>query len=231
MAIAFDNASMSTSDTVAATSKTHAHSCSGSDRFLVVSVVSLNGNSPTPTPTATYNGVSMTAVAVNIIAYTGTNNWRHHVFYLANPASGSNNVVVTATTGVAQWRVVAASYTGVDQTSPVITSNTAGNIASGKVMSISLTTSEDAWWYISGSNVDAEWNSISNNGSSLRNATGSSGRLRVGDSNGLISAQTGTITMSYTFGTSGRGYGGAAFAFKPAEVGPTPTPSGMMMWW
>ena len=212
MAIAFDAFTAGTTGS-GQSSITFSKTCTGADRFLIVSVTTFNFSSGTPSPTATYNGVTMTIVAQNVVAFN-VNNWRVHQFYLKAPASGANNVVVTATTGTGWFRAVASSYTGVDQTSPLLTSRTA-NATSGNTMQVSLTTSEDAWWAISGANVDGNWTAGGNTGT-IRHPDGSYG---FADSNSVISATTGNAQMSHL---GSRGYGGIAIAFKPAGAAPDP---------
>lgn len=104
MAVAFD-ASANGSVTFDVT-LTFAHTVSGSDRLLLVAVL-CNPNSAITG--VTYNGVSMTAVE--------TGDALIRLYALVNPATGSNNVVVT--TDVDNEIVaIAASYTGVDQSTP-----------------------------------------------------------------------------------------------------------------
>lgn len=206
-AIAFDATTASILTGSGATSITFAHTVTGTDTFLIVSATTLNWTAGAPSSvSATYNGVSMTVVAQNVQVFN-TNNWRTHQLYLAGASTGSNNVVVSTGSGSGRIKGVAYSYTGVDQTSPILASNTASAPTSGNTMSISLTTAEAGWWFISGTNVDANWTAGANTGT-IRDASSISGGA---DSNGDISAQTGNAQMSHT-GT--RGYGGVAVAFK-----------------
>ncbi len=210
MAIAYDNKTMQGWSSAGSTSYTASHVVgSGTERFLVVSVTTANWTAGKPTNvTVTYAGVSMTEINKNIQVYN-TNNWRTHCFWMVNPTSGTNNVIVTTTGGSGVIRFVAVSYTGVDQTSPILTSNTASSPVTGNVMSISLTTSLSAWWAIAGGHVDNGWTGGANT-TTVRESTAASG---YADSNGDISAQTGNAQMSHSFN---RGYGGIAFAFKPS---------------
>lgn len=86
----------------------------GSDRFLIV-LAGTDRGSATTISSATYAGVSMSAQAGTTSAASG---YDYRLFYLANPTSGSNNVVITYSDGNAQPKAVAAVYTGVDQTTP-----------------------------------------------------------------------------------------------------------------
>lgn len=213
MAIAFNAKTLATQTGAGSTSTTFSHTCTGSDRFLIVSCRTSNWTAGNPTNiTATYNGVSMTAISINVQVYLTSNNWRWHSFYIVNPASGANNVVITTTGGSGILRGLAASYTGVDQASPVLTSNTGAGGDTGNTMTISLTTAQSAWWFISGANVDANWTAGANT-ATIREVDGGCG---CADSNGNISAQTGNAQLSHT---GSRGYGGIAIAFKESSGG------------
>ena len=214
-AIAFDSA---TEDkTAAATSLTYAHTTSGTDRFLYVALTTLSNNH-TGTA-ATYNGTGMTVVEQNVVVFSST--WQHHGFQLANPDSGTNNVVVSANVVSFSLRSGAVSYTGVDQTNPIQTSNT-GSSGSGGTMNISLTTSNDGWFVISGANVDTAWSAGATT-DTLRASY--SGLADIADSGNDITAGTTNAQMAHV-GT--RGYGGIAFALEEAGGG-GPAPSRRIM--
>lgn len=106
MAIAFDAKSTVGFDS---SSQTLSHTCSGADRLLVVAIV-IDG---TETVTAiTYAGVSMTQLVT-----VAPGNFRIYLFYLLAPATGANNISVTLS-GNQDVGIMAASYTGVAQSSP-----------------------------------------------------------------------------------------------------------------
>lgn len=90
---------------------TVAHTCTGSNRAIVVAV-GTNGNVVTG---VTYAGVSLTQVGSYSAdgASNGITTW-----VLANPASGSNNVVVSTSASATIYCEI-CSYTGVNQTTPV----------------------------------------------------------------------------------------------------------------
>src|SRR3989442_1524846 len=107
MAIAFDAISAVAAAT--ATSLTFAHTCTGSNRILFVA-----GNDKVAAATVvtgiTYNSVAMTKInGVQIPTSRFITLWD-----LVAPASGSNNVVVSASES-GHLRFVAASYTGAKQ--------------------------------------------------------------------------------------------------------------------
>jgi len=117
------------------TSLTRSFAISGSDRYLVVGILDVSGDNAT---SCTYAGVSMTQLG-KINALTS----RYIYFYgLANPTTGTNDIVYTrgSTTSVCGFGAV--NLTGATQTtSPIDASNTANS--TGTSIGISLTTVAD----------------------------------------------------------------------------------------
>lgn len=138
MAIAFDTSS---GDYETDGTTVWSHTCTGSDRALLVGWYEF---SSTATVTAvTYNGVSMTELGQ--VAADGTGG-KVYLYGLANPASGANNVSITHS-GSKQCFASAASYTGVDQTTPFPDTATTGN-NSGNTLTQSVTTSVNQSWLL-----------------------------------------------------------------------------------
>jgi len=89
---------------------TVSHTTAGDDRLLVVAVTI---DDLTITVSAiTYNGVAMTLAD----SYTGLK--KIYLYYLVAPALGANNIVVTLSS-TPDFGLMAVSYTGVNQTSPL----------------------------------------------------------------------------------------------------------------
>lgn len=106
MAIALDAVSSNVS-WAPATTLTTAHTCNGSDRILFVGCSTNSGT----TTWVTYNGVAMTLIWS--IAHGGL--WDCTLWYLVNPATGTNNIV--STSSVSTFHVHAnASFTWASQT-------------------------------------------------------------------------------------------------------------------
>lgn len=118
MAIAYD-AVTATGSTAGSSTKTFSHTCSGSDRLLLV--VAGCHTATADISGVTYNGVAMTQVGAD---QTDSANGRLTVWSLIAPASGANNVVITAT-AVDTISYGAISFNGAKQTSNP-DSNTAG---------------------------------------------------------------------------------------------------------
>jgi hypothetical protein len=108
---------------------------SGSDRVLLV-LATLSG-AGTNINSATYAGTAMTAITAQIAGpdQGGGGAMQYRLFGLANPTSGSNNIVVTNSDGNKKPGMIALCYTGVDQTTPwdtgngLVTAGTTGNTA------------------------------------------------------------------------------------------------------
>lgn len=138
MAIAFD--AQSVSAYAPNTSVTWSHTCTGTDRILIVGVYCGTAN----TTTVTYNGVSMTAI--NSLAMSGAASGQFiKLFYLVNPASGANNVVVSCSAG--DMYGLATSYTGAKQSAQPDSNNTGGN-ATATSLTVSTTTVADNCWLV-----------------------------------------------------------------------------------
>lgn len=136
MAIALDavvNASFGGSATL---TKTWSHTCSGTDRILFVNV--LVGGITDIVTGVTYNGVSMTRVNGQAADFYMS------TYALMNPASGTNDVVVTcsSSTNIIPHSI---SYTGVSQTGqPEV--NGLNSAGAGSSITSSLTTISDNSW-------------------------------------------------------------------------------------
>lgn len=122
-----------------ASSLTYAHTVTGANAVLVVG--SWMFNSSATFSSCTYNGVSMTNLVNRTTDGTGGD---IRILGLANPATGSNNVVITCSSSK-QIFGNSVSYTGVDQTTPFPDTGTSGS-SSGTSFSISITTTVDQSW-------------------------------------------------------------------------------------
>jgi len=106
MSLAFDTKTGFTFN-LSASNITYSHTCSGSDRILFVGVSVRSNRSVT---SVTYNGVSMTQAG----STSGTSGILNYLFYLINPASGSNTVSVTQSSADTITSC-SISYTGAKQ--------------------------------------------------------------------------------------------------------------------
>lgn len=201
MAIAFVGAAED--KTVAGTVLTYAFDATGSN-FLYVHFTTLS-NTHTIT-SVTYAGVNMTALQTQALAFSPT--WRHHGYYLVNPTTGSNNVVITCVAIDFTIRSGCMGYSGVDTSNPIITSNKYDSDGAGNDVPVALTTGAAGWWVMSAANPDAVFvaGTITN---TLRCSY--SGLSDSADSNDDVAAQTANANMSFTGTREG---GGVAFAMR-----------------
>ncbi len=182
MAIAFDAAAFP-SDASGASSATFSQTCTGSNRALAVGAY-INDLTDTISG-VTYNGVAMTQITAGSpnIPGGGGRTARSYLFYLAAPATGANNVVVTATGTISSgFQCMAESYTGVDQTTPQNTSaQTSALVAS--TVTVTPTTTVDDCWAVS---------FVRNDAGSVTSSTNYTARntdsISYGDSNGSVGA-------------------------------------------
>lgn len=131
MAIAFDAAV--SGNLVTTGTATLSHTCTGSNRILLVYVYS---NNTVKTVTGvTYNGVAMTKLMEGAVT-----NQYNAVFYLVAPATGANSIIATISASGTNWGICSASYTGVSQVSPINVS------ANDNTTSQSLTSTVDNCW-------------------------------------------------------------------------------------
>jgi hypothetical protein len=194
MAIAID-----TSATIG--TGTTAYTCTGSARFLIVTVRYNNGSNGTISG-ITYNGVALT----NSIPKIGNNNSSGFVelWSLVSPASGSNNIVISWGSGpTGSVSAYAASYTAVNAAETTATATP----ASGTATAVVTPTVDNAWLVGTG---------VHDTGGG-GNPTGSAGtttqrQAGLWDSNGPVSPAAAT---NVTF-TGNNPTGVIAIALKPA---------------
>lgn len=124
---------------------TWSHTCTGSDRILLVGIETQNTGSPTTRllTGVTYAGVAMTEIPSGALQrQPGVQVW-HHLYYLVAPATGANNIVATVSSRAIYCYGAGASYTGVLQDVPEASTST---IDSTNPIQVSVTTATtDAW--------------------------------------------------------------------------------------
>lgn len=146
MTVAFDavGPSAAGAGAAAAGSLTWAHTCTGSNLYLVagVSLGSVAFNDTTdPVVSCKYAGVTMTSLGKQR-SNNGLNAGGYvEVFGLAGPATGANNVVVTMTLSTDDISAGSVSFTGVDQTTPVVAAHTGKAFASSAASTVTITSS------------------------------------------------------------------------------------------
>lgn len=188
MAIALDNSGQGT-----AGSSTMSYTNNGNGLFVCV-----NGAGSVVVPTVTYGGVSMT----NIASYPGSNNVQLNIYFLFNPATGSNTISVTHSyTGL---RIYAISYTGVSAFQPdssAIATGTTGETVNTTVVA------SNCWLLGFGGQLETSGSStVSSNKTSRQNGTfnglgvSDDSATELCDSNGTVSTGSQGIVFSTATG-------------------------------
>lgn len=194
-------------------SRTKAHTCSGSDRVLFVATTARQSAGQTVTG-VTYNGVALTKVdGVN----QGTNTIRHELWYLIAPATGANNVVVTWSASVAAASYVINSYTGVHQTTALGTHAATSGLSTSPSTSVSSAADElvvDALGHRENSTATKDASQT------LRGSISSGSGSSFTETNCSEEAGAASVTMSWALGTS-VSWGLIAVPVKPASSGVT----------
>lgn len=196
MAIAYDaSSSYSNSAWQFGSSLTWAHTCTGSNRYLVVSITV--GDATTDQLTGiTYGGVSMLRLGYYIYSAASRGVW---VYGLANPATGANNIVASFSATKTYIDGRAVSYTDVKQTDQPDSSNTGfANIQTS--ISVATTTVADNSWVV-GAFHNSSANTNSRTGITSRQYNTGTG-CDLGDSNGVV-----TPAGSYTITEGGASAG------------------------
>jgi hypothetical protein len=148
VAIALDNGSASRGLAFGTDTLTHAFTVgSGTDRYLFVSAGCDSGHTVT---SVTYAGVSMALVDFKVSSSNYLSQWA-----LANPASGSNNVVVTTNASATVIACNEISFDGVEQTGQPEASNTAIT-SSGSTLGNAVTTLTDNAWVVISAQSDSQ---------------------------------------------------------------------------
>lgn len=174
MAIAFVAKGEST---IAGGSRTATVDCTGAD-FLVASIICQYADGVTA---VTYNGVSMT-LAVKEVDESQFNS-TVYLYYLANPATGSNTLSVTVS-GSPSTAVMGTALSGVASTGqPDATATLDQEAGSPSTATTTITTVADNSWIFC-----AAWSErlLSNNAVLVARDAFSSAQFYAGDSNGAI---------------------------------------------
>lgn len=215
MAIAFDTASSGDSGS-GQTTLTISHTCNGSNRLLVFGLA-MPASAPNIN-SVKYAGVDMNLIS-SVIGMPNETGAKIAFYYLLNPAAGTNNIVVTISTG---YRIIGAgaSYTGVNQSTGFDTGTTGSEENIVNSYSNSLTTAENnelLIWFVA----------TQNNASVLTGTSGATKRVDQGMASNSRSchildkaaATSGSNTINATNSQNARSANIIA-SFKQAVSGP-----------
>lgn len=204
MAIAYDAYSGVSATT--GTSLTFSHTCTGSDRILFVMGHDQSGASSLVTG-VTYNGVAMTQIGsgVRVPGDRYLTMW-----YLIAPATGANNVVVSAS-GSTGLRFSAISYTGAKQSGQpdANTTNTGSSVSS--ITTTVTTVANNCWMLMFSKDSDGTGTYTTSTGGQMRLASDAGGHAVVDSNAALTPAGSKSQTISRS-GSVNIGAIGASFA-------------------
>jgi hypothetical protein len=200
------------------------HTCTGSDRFLAVVIVGDVGSGADDITGVTYNSVAMTLA--DKVVDTAIARF-FYLYTLIAPATGANNIVVTASGGHFLG-AVSASYTGVSQTGqPEVVTKVYEDAAADvdHILSLSITPSTANSWVIVGAGGYAGGPAPqASTGTTLRAADTSFGLIGILDSNAALPASSQSLAWTYGAGF-GSDMGSILIAIAPSGGGGGLTPS------
>lgn len=208
MAIAFD-AHAEADSGASVSSLSYAHTCSGVNRFLLVSIENANAAGDIVTG-VTYAGVSMSRVNTFALSTLG----QGYVYQLAAPSLGSNNIVIsTSTTTTLAAR--SASYTGVIQVSPVDNSTTSTTLSTSTTFTTTMAVVDKVWVYLF---AMSDHGVLSGSGTAFFRGGGSATNIADFDSN-AAATPAGSWSMTATSSSGLSSWGTSMVSFKPAATG------------
>jgi hypothetical protein len=227
MAIAFDAATDGGNNGGATESLTWSHTTSaGSDRLLVVSITGDTVPGADNISSVAYNGDALTLVAKR------TDGVRYfYLYYLLNPDSGANNVVITLPASGGHFLLAgSATYTGVAQSGqPDASSSThSGTDADGSLTHSVTTVADNCWVILSAHGYDGSNGApTAGSGSTRRTFEASFGTWGLFDTNGVVTP-AGSKSMTWTYPATGGDMSSIMASFSPAGGGgggSTPSPA------
>ncbi|ATC64553.1 hypothetical protein CMV30_11640 [Nibricoccus aquaticus] len=172
---------------------------SGTDRILIVGLATEDTSTSVLNVSAiTYGGVALTAVA-NSTATAGSSTYdRTQLFYLLNPASGTNTISVTWGGAVNGISAGSTSLAGVTQSAPSVAA--INSTTSGNTISANIAVATAGSWLVSVANSGAS-NATLTAGSTQIKRWGL-GQSNSGGAGSTASPATGTVSTSWTASSS-----------------------------
>lgn len=213
MAIALDSSSKNGTTWGSGTSLSWSHTCSGTDRVLLVMSYVYNGTAASAT-SITYNGVALTK-ADGVASTLESNNQYVELWYLVAPATGANTITINYSASVSNSSGDAISFTGVDQSNP-IDSHAASATASTVTSYSQATTVVASNCWLAGTIATRNGPATAGAGTTLRQSN--SGTYQVnGDSNTTVS--TGSQALNWNFSSSAVA-GAVTVSIQPPQAAP-----------
>jgi len=217
--IAFDAATDGLNNGGSTNSLTFTHSSSGSNRIGWVVFAGDNVGGADDITSVTWGGTAC-ALAVK---YTGAYSRYMYVYYITGQATGSQTIIITASSNH-YILAVAASYTGVDQSSPIdVTTTNRSATSTDLTLTTSLTTTvNNDWILLMEDGYDGGAPPDPGAGATRRVYGAAFGEPGLFDSNGAITpAASYSMTTTFPSVPTGTGINHAMVAFKPNVTAPT----------
>jgi len=175
------------------TSFTYSHTCSGNNRVLIVGVRG-GGGEGDKVSGITYGGVALTRID-KAFTLGGTSGEMAALWYIKNPASGTNNVVVSMSSS-GFLEVGSVSYSGVYQVNPIDNSTIKEVTTDAASATTDLSVGNQwCWTVLVGKN--SAYDIAAGTGSTLTSNLNSGG-ARMADSNGFVTKGTVSMTLNRT---------------------------------
>lgn len=119
----------------------HTVNATGANRVLIVRPWHWDGAGPKTVSTVTYGGQALT-FAAGVTAFAANNEHRNEIWYLINPPTGANNVIVTWSGSISAARAAAGAYVDTHQTTPVGTAANASGTTATPTVAVSSASGE-----------------------------------------------------------------------------------------
>lgn len=199
---------------VAGTSITFSYSVTGNAPFLA-DLAFQDGSQNDDLTSITYATIALTRQNTQNSVVGGNRAWG---YYLKAPATGPNNMVLTAGVSHVYYQFV-SSYSGVDQTSPIDSSATLADTSTGPSATITYTTVADNSWQVSlFLDQDALMN-VSTNCALSVGGDGSAAAWGQLSCDGGPKTPAGSFAVTVTANDGSDRFTGLGFTFKPAGPG------------
>jgi hypothetical protein len=235
VAVAFDAVGPSSAgqSATATTTLTWSHTCSGTNRYVLVGVSMGQNPDTSRTMSATFGGTSMTSLG--LVHSGGSTAGLVQLFGLVNPAAGASTVTVTASGTTDTLSGGSMSFTGVDQTTPVGTAVTASGTGTALSATVASTTTGNMVAGTACTGTSTGITAVGNTSRWVKNVNGNTG---AGNNAGETAAAGGSVSMTFTSGASdfwgvvavevkaaATGGGTATFTVGKTSAGSTSSPS------
>ena len=223
-AIAFDATSINGSVETSTSSFSWSHTVTGSNTILFVGTFGPANADGDLENGVTYANVAMTKAGTGV----PTSGRYSYLWYLVNPASGANTVVVNWDSSVSAMSGTAASYTGVLQTSPVEATSSATTNTNKTATGTVTTISDNSWVVFSARNENDQ--TATAGASAFMRTQQVDGAVYFADTNGPITP-AGSTNMSMSVASAVNWMATTASFAPAAEEAVAVVSAQQIIWW